>query len=257
MNAPPYLSAPGLDHSGVRHGFFSRAGGVSEGVYASLNTGPGSGDDPAAVSENRRRCAAAIGVEADALLTNYQVHSRDVVHADGPWADAPPKADALVTKTPKLALGVLAADCMPWLFVEPEARIIGAAHAGWRGALAGVLENTVAAMENLGANRTLIHAAVGPCMRQQNFEVGLELIDAFEKRHAGAEKFFAPGVSPDKRQLDLVGFGKWRLGAVGVEAIDDVEVCTLGESAHYFSYRASKRASAPDYGRNLSAIALL
>lgn len=257
MSAPPYLTAPGLDSAGVRHGFFSRAGGVSEGAYTSLNTGPGSGDDPAAVSENRRRCAAAIGVSADRLVTNYQVHSPDVVHVDGPWADAAPQADALVTTSPKLALGVLAADCMPWLFVDPDARIIGAAHAGWRGALAGVLENTIAAMENLGAERARIQAAVGPCMRQQNFEVGLELIDAFEKRHDGAAQFFASGAHENKRQLDLVGFGKWRLRAVGVEAIDDVEVCTLGESAHYFSYRASRRDGAPDYGRNLSTIALL
>lgn len=257
MSAPPCLAAPDLDQGGVRHGFFSRAGGVSKGVYASLNTGPGSGDDAATVSENRRRCAAAVGVAPDRLVTNYQVHSSDVVHVEGPHAKDAPRADALVTATPGLALGVLAADCMPWLFYEPDARIIGAAHAGWRGALAGVLENTVAAMENLGADRARIRAAVGPCMRQQNFEVGLELIDAFEKRHAGAEQFFAPGVRDDKRQLDLVGFGKWRLRAANVTALDDVEVCTLEKSDQYFSYRASMRAGAPDYGRNLSAIALL
>ena len=257
MTPPPFLTAPGLKDSDVRHGFFSRAGGVSGGVYASLNTGPGSGDDAAAILENRSRCAAAIGVTPNRLLTNYQVHSPDVVRVEGPWGKDIPRADALVTKTPGLALGVLAADCMPWLFYEPCARIIGAAHAGWRGALAGVLENTVAAMEKIGADRARILAAVGPCMRQQNFEVGLELIDAFEKRHAGAQQFFAPGVSDDKRQLDLVGFGKWRLHAVGAQAVDDVDVCTLGESEHYFSYRASKRAGAPDYGRNLSAIALL
>ncbi len=257
MSAPPCLTAPGLAQSGVRHGFFSRHGGVSDGVYASLNTGPGSGDEPAAVSENRERCAAVFSVEPNHLLTNYQVHSADVVHVDGPWEKNAPQADGLVTKTPGLALGVLAADCMPWLFFDPEARIIGAAHAGWRGALAGVLENTVATMESLGAVRAHIRAAVGPCMRQQNFEVGLELIDAFTERHAGAEQFFARGASDDKRQLDLVGFGKWRLRAVGVDAIDDTDVCTLAENDHYFSYRASKRAGAADYGRNLSAIALL
>ncbi len=198
-----------------------------------------------------------IGVEPDRLLTNYQVHSPDVVHVQRPWADNSPKADALVTKTPGLALGVLAADCMPWLFLDPTARVIGAAHAGWRGALAGVLENTVAAMEGLGAEPNRVRAAVGPCLRQQNFEVGLELIDAFVERHADAGQFFAPGVSADKRQLDLVGFGAWRLRAVGVETVDDVDVCTLGESARYFSYRASARRGDADYGRNLSAIALL
>ncbi len=257
MTAPPHLTAPGLDEDGVGHGFFSRVGGVSKGAYASLNTGPGSGDDPAAVAENRKRCAALIGVAPDRLLTNYQVHSPDVVHVEGPWKDNPPKADALVTKTRGLALGVLAADCMPWLFLDPTARVIGAAHAGWRGALAGVLENTVAAMETLGADPARIRAAAGPCLRQQNFEVGLELLDAFMERHADTEQFFAPGARDDKRLLDLVGFAKLRLRAVGVAAIDDVNVCTLGEREHYFSYRASKRDGAPDYGRNLSAIALL
>ncbi len=257
MTAPPFLKAPALEENGVRHGFFSRAGGVSGGVYASLNTGPGSGDDPVAVAENRSRCAMAVSVGENHLLTNYQVHSATVVTVDHPWETAPPEADGLVTKTPGLALGVLAADCMPWLFLDPGARIVGAAHAGWRGALAGVLENTVEAMEALGADRARIRAAVGPCMRQHNFEIGLELVDAFTQKHPAAEGFFAPGAGDEKRQLDLVGFGAWRLREVGVQTIDDVNVCTLAESERYFSYRGSKRAGAPNYGRNLSAIALL
>lgn len=257
MTAPPFLTTPLLDRDGVRHGFFSRAGGVSTGVYASLNTGPGSEDDPAAIAENRARCAAALGVEPDHLLTNYQIHSPTVVQVDGPWTDAAPQADGLVTKTPGLALGVLAADCMPWLFSDPEARIIGAAHAGWRGALAGVLENSVDAMETLGADRTRIRAALGPCLRQQNFEVGVELLDAFTEKHAGADQFFGPGAHAEKRQLDLAGFGAWRLRAVGVTAIDDLNVCTLAEKDNYFSYRGSRRDGNADYGRNLSAIALL
>jgi len=257
VSAPPFLTAQGLRGDGVRHGFFSREGGVSKGDYASLNTGPGSADDPAAIAENRNRCAETLGVAPANLLTNYQVHSANVVTVTGPWEAKPPEADALVTERPGLALGVLAADCMPWLFFEPEARIIGAAHAGWRGALAGVLENTVAAMTDLGADPAHIRAAVGPCMRQPNFEVGAELLDAFTEKHAGADQFFARGVSPDKRQLDLAGFGAWRLRDVGVTAIDDLEVCTLGDAAHYFSYRGSRRAGAADYGRNLSAIALV
>lgn len=257
MSAPPFLTARGLRGDGARHGFFSRAGGVSKGDYASLNTGPGSADDPAAIAENRKRCAEALGVTPAQLLTNYQVHSATVVTVSGPWDAKPPEADALVTDRPGLALGVLAADCMPWLFFEPETRIIGAAHAGWRGALAGVLENTVAAMADLGADPARIRAALGPCMRQPNFEVGTELLDAFTEKHAGADRFFAPGVSPNKRQLDLAGFGAWRLRSVGVTAIDDLEVCTLGEAANYFSYRGSRRAGAADYGRNLSTIALV
>ena len=257
MSAVPFLTSPRLDVSGVKHGFFSRLGGLSTGIYTSLNAGPGSNDDQTAVAQNRARCADALEVEADALLTNYQIHSADVVTVDRRQQHDTPRADSLVTKTPGIALGVLAADCMPWLFLDPDARIIGAAHAGWRGALAGVLENTVAAMEKLGAKRPLIRAAVGPCLRQPNFEVGLELVEAFTDKFTDAEEFFAPGVRANKRQLDLVGFGAARLRSAGVEKIDDIGVCTLAEPDRYFSYRDTRRRGAADYGRNLSAIALL
>ena len=254
---PPFLTSSALEVEGVAHGFFSRAGGVSDGIYTSLNTGPGSNDIPANIVENRRRCAETINVAGDRLLTNYQVHSADVITVTTPWTDGPPKADALVTRATGLGLGVLAADCMPWLFVDPEARIIGAAHAGWRGALAGVLENTVDAMENIGASREHICAALGPCLRQPNFEVGLDLVEIFQAKHPESGRFFASGISNEKRQLDLAGFGAWRLREAGVSEIDDLEICTLAEPERYFSYRASRHSGEDDYGRNLSAIALL
>ena len=263
--APPFLTAPGLEaaewrEAGFAHGFFGREGGVSQGLYASLNTGHGSNDETGAVAENRRRCAAALGVAPDRLVTAHQTHSADAVFIDAPWPDAPAQADALVTTTRGLALGALAADCMPWLLADAEAGVIASAHAGWRGALAGVLENTVALMARHGAKPGRIRAALGPCLRQPNFEVGLELVDAFEERFDGAGRFFAPDARPDKRRLDLAGFGAWRLAECGVAVIDDTGACTLGEPSRYFSYRDEKRrapeGASIDYGRNLSAIAL-
>jgi hypothetical protein len=256
MTAPLYLVAPLLDQPGIAHGFFTRDGGVSSPPYQTLNTGPGSNDRPEDIVENRRRCALALGVAPERLLTAYQVHSPDVKVVTVPWPDGAEKADGLVTKTPGLALGVLAADCMPFLFADAEAGVIGAAHAGWRGALAGVLENTIAAMRSLGAKPERIAAAVGPCLRQPNFEAGLDLLETFIAKHPESERFFAPGLTPDKRQLDLVGFGRWRLAQSGVKQLDDLGLCTLAGPNRFFSYRAMRRASEADYGRNLSAIAL-
>lgn len=254
--SPPHLKSDLLSEKNLRHAFFGRHGGVSKEHYASLNTGFGSDDNYADVAENRRRCAGVLGVIPERLLTVHQTHSPDVIVVESPWDGAPEQADAMVTTTPRLAIGVLAADCMPWLFADPEAGVIGAAHAGWRGALAGVLENTVSKMENLGARRDRIRAVVGPCMRQPNFEVGLDLLQAFTQKYPQAEQFFAPGVSPEKRQLDLVGFGKWRLAGNGVSQFDDINRCTLGAPDEYFSYRALIRQGFKDYGRNLSAICL-
>lgn len=253
----PSLTSNLLEAPGVRHGFFGRAGGISEGVFASLNTGVGSSDDSGAVAENRRRCAEALGVAPTHLLTNYQIHSNTVLIVDGPPKDGRQKADGLVTATPGLALGALAADCMPWLFHDREADIIGAAHAGWRGALAGVLENTIAAMVSLGANPENIRGCLGPCLHQANFEVGLDLVDAFQEKFSESARFFAPGINDEKRQFDLAQFGMWRLRESGVHQCDDINQCTLGQSDQYFSYRASRRRDEADYGRNLSAIALL
>lgn len=256
MSAPPFITAPKLGEAGAVHGFFSRAGGVSEGVFATLNAGPRSGDDSAAIRENRRRCAAALGVEAGRLMTLRQVHSARVVAVSKPFAGEPPEADALVTTIPGLALGVLAADCMPFLLVDPEAQVIAAAHAGWRGALAGVLEATVEAMTELGGRVERIVAALGPCLRQPDFETGMDVVDAFTRKFPQAERFFAPGVHPEKRQLDLAGFGFWRLAECGLSQFDDIEISTLSACDSYFSYRATRRAGSADYGRNLSAIAL-
>jgi len=257
---PAFLSAALLDQPGVRHGFFGRDGGISTGAYAGLNTGPGPssgfGDDKADVAENRRRCAQILAVAPDHLLTAYQTHSSDVLIVDKPWDGAPARADAMVSATPGLAIGALAADCMPFLFLDPGARIIGAAHAGWRGALGGVLENTVAKMASLGADPENIRAAVGPCMRQPDFEVGVDLLEQFVSKYPESIRFFAPGASDDKRQLDLAGFGAWRLSNCGVTNIEDMGVCTLAAPDRYFSYRAVKRAGGMVYGRNLSAIAL-
>lgn len=250
------MTAPYLQSSlPASHGFFGRAGGVSEGMFASLNAGPGSADDPARVAENRRRCRDALG--AAHLLTLFQIHSPAAVIVTEPWEGAGPRADGMATRLKGVALGVLAADCMPFLFVDAEAEVIGAAHAGWRGALAGVLGATIAAMTTLGARPHRIQAALGPCLRQPNFEVGLDVVEAFSSKHPEAERFFAPGVSPEKRQFDLAGYGRADLARAGVTTLADLGVCTLGEKEAYFSYRASRRAGDPDYGRNLSAIALV
>jgi len=255
--SPPCLKTPDLE---IPHGFFSREGGVSSGIYASLNAGAGSKDTPNLVSENRSRCMNALG--AKHLITLYQIHSSDVIVVETPWQNNPPQADGFVTKTPSLALGILTADCMPFLFADTSAGVIGAAHAGWRGALGttdkegGVLENTLEKMISLGADPQNIKAALGPCLRQKNFEVGLDLLEAFTGKYPKAERFFISGMRPEKRQFDLAGFGRWRLAEKGVTQLDDMEVCTLGEKEKYFSYRASRRVSEPDYGRNLSAIVL-
>jgi hypothetical protein len=251
---PPSRRSTLLARAGAAHGFFGREGGVSTGIFSSLNVGLGSSDDPASTGENRRRCREALG--ARHLLTLYQIHSDDAVVVTQPWDGQGPKADGMATRVKGVALGVLAADCMPFLFFDAHAEVIGAAHAGWRGALAGVLEATVAAMVSIGAAPDRLVAAVGPCMRQENFEVGLDVLSAFTAKYPQAEQFFAPGVSAEKRQLDLVGFGRSRLAAAGVSALDDAGVCTVANADAYFSYRMSRRNGDADYGRNLSAIAL-
>lgn len=250
----PHLQSQLLSNAGAAHGFFGRAGGVSTGIYSSLNAGLGSADDPANTAENRLRCRETLG--AGHLLTLHQIHSPEIVIVTEPWTGQGPRADGMATRLKGVALGVLAADCMPFLFIDAEAEVIGAAHAGWRGALAGVLEATVRAMVSIGANAENIVAAVGPSLRQPNFEVGLDVLETFTQKYPDTDQFFAPGASPDKRQFDLVGFGRARLAAAGVGALDDIGVCTLADSDAYFSYRASRRANEPDYGRNLSAIAL-
>lgn len=242
---------------GIRHGFFTRIGGVSEGVYESLNGGVGSEDAPAKVTENRARMARSLGVPAERFLTCYQIHSPEVVVAETPWsANDRPRADAIVTRVPNLAIGVSTADCGPVLFADPEARVIGAAHAGWRGALTGVIEHTVAAMEKLGAKRNRIVAAAGPMIRQPNYEVGQDLIDRFIAIEPSAARFFKPASRPGHSMFDLAGFIVSRLRRANVAEIDDLGHCTYADPAQFYSYRRTTHRAEPDYGRHINAITL-
>jgi YfiH family protein len=242
--------------SGLRHAFFTREGGVSQGIYNSLNAGIGSQDDPVHVVENRRRMAEIMGVSPSNFLSLYQVHSPDAVIADGAWdAASRPRADAIVTKTPGLAIGVTAADCGPILFADPRARVIGAAHAGWKGALTGVLEKTVDAMETLGSRRGDIAAAVGPLIRQQSYEVGAEFVARFTKDDPGHARFFVPSVRDGHALFDLGGFIRMRLERAGVMTIDDTGIDTYADG-RFFSYRRSVHRKEPDFGRHVHAIVL-
>ena len=248
---PPHRRSARL---GAPHGFFGCQGGVSEGAYDSLNCGPGSDDAPEAVAENRDRVRRALG--ADALVTAHQVHSARAAFVDAPWTGGAPQADALLTDRPGLAVGALAADCMTVLFQADS--LVAAAHAGWRGSLAGILEATVAAMEARGADRARIACAFGPCLRFESFEVGDDLIEAVTAKHPKAERFFLPAPKRGKHLYDHAAFGRWRLEAAGVDParIDDVGGNTLSRRDGCFSYRGSRAAGEADYGRNLSAICL-
>ncbi|MBS0529320.1 MAG: peptidoglycan editing factor PgeF [Proteobacteria bacterium] len=241
---------------GLRHAFFTREGGVSKGIYESLNAGVGSQDDPADVAENRRRMAEVMGVAPENFLSLYQIHSPDVVIAGEAWdAASRPRADAIVTQTPGLAIGASAADCGPILFADPQARIIGAAHAGWKGALTGVLESTLDAMEKLGARRGDIVAAIGPLIRQQSYEVGAEFVDRFTQADADHARFFVPSARDGHAMFDLGGFIRMRLDRAGVLLIDDTGIDTYADE-RFFSYRRSVHRKEPDYGRHVHAIAL-
>ena len=252
------LQAPSLTVlDGVRHAFFTREGGVSEGVYATLNAGVGSHDEPARVAENRARMAAALGVAADALLTAYQVHSADVVIAETPWAAAArPRADAIVTQVPGLAIGVSTADCGPVLLADETARVVAAAHAGWRGALAGVTDATIAAMERLGAKRARIIAAIGPMIRQPSYEVGADLVDQFIAADAANARFFGAAAGAGHAMFDLAGYVAARLAAAGVGRIEDLGACTYADARRFFSFRRTTHRGEPDYGRHVNAIVL-
>ncbi len=250
--ASPLLSAvPGL-----RHAFFTREGGVSEGLYAGLNGGLGSGDDPVRVLENRRRMAGHLGVGPEQFLNVHQIHSPDAVIATGPWqGPARPKADAIVTRQEGLAIGVTTADCGPILLVDPNARVIGAAHAGWKGALTGVLESTIETMEWLGAERGRMIAAIGPMIRQESYEVGGEFVARFIEADADNAVFFLPSMREGHAMFDLAGFIRMRLERAGVLMIDDIGIDTYSDE-RFFSYRRSVHRKEPDYGRLVHAIAL-
>jgi YfiH family protein len=253
MSAPPYETARVL--AGVKHGFFGREGGVSSGIYASLNAGTGSNDDPANVLENRRRIAAAFGIERNHLTGVHQVHSPTAVFIDASWPGDRPRADALVTTTPNLAISILTADCTPILFADRDAGVIGAAHAGWRGAIGGVIENTVRLMEENGAERGRIAAAIGPCIHQSSYEVGPEFEAEFTAADASFARFFVPGAG-DRFHFDLPGFCASRLEAADIAQIETLPLDTYAESTRLHSHRRSVHEKAGDYGRNCSVIML-
>jgi YfiH family protein len=241
----------------IRHGFFTREGGVSQGLYASLNAGLGSHDAPENVGENRARMAAALGVGREHLVTAYQVHSPDVVVAETPWTRAEaPRADAVVTRVPGLAVGVTTADCGPVLFADAEAGVVGATHAGWKGALTGVVEATLAAMERLGAARSRITAALGPMIRQPSYEVGPELVARFTRAADDDARFFQPSPRPGHSLFDLAGLIVARLGRAGIARYEDLGQCTYADPSRFFSYRRATHRREPDYGRHISAIAI-
>lgn len=238
----------------LTHGFFGRAGGASSGVFVGLNCGHGSSDQTEAVALNRRRVAAAMGIDADSLVGVTQIHSASVVRIDGPGTDRP-TADALVTDRPGLALSVLTADCAPVLLADREGGVVGAAHAGWKGALGGVIEATVEAMAGLGARTNRIAAAVGPTISQKSYEVGPEFLDTFMAEDDRALRFFASGPG-DRMQFDLPGFVLWRLREAGVTRAEWTRHCTYADPARFFSYRRATHLREADYGRLISAIRL-
>ena len=247
------------DYAGIAHAFFTREGGVSGGIYASLNCGAGSDDRPEHVLENKRRAAAALGFGENALTTLYQVHSADVVTVSDPAEVRAnrPKADGMATDRPDVVLGILTADCAPVLFADPANRVIGAAHAGWRGALSGVIEATVRAMESLGAQRRSIAAAAGPCIAQASYQVGPDFPDAFLADDPANAVFFAPDQEDNgKHRFDLRGYVQSRLETTGIAAADALDIDTYAEDSHFFSYRRTCHRGEADYGRGLSAIAL-
>jgi len=251
------IKATTLDLDGIRHGFFTRDGGVSGGLYTSLNGGVGSNDDAGHVAENRARMARALGVAPERFLTCYQIHSPQVVVVETPWtAETRPRADAIVTRMRDLAIGVSTADCGPVLLADPKARVIGAAHAGWRGALTGVVEAAIGAMEQLGARRGEIRAVLGPMIRQQNYEVGTDLIARFGAEDPASNRFFAPALRDGHALFDLAGYIGSRLGRAGIRSVEDLGHCTYADPAQFFSFRRTTHRGEADYGRHVNAIAL-
>jgi len=257
MSEVPILASPLLAAvPGVRHAFFTRQGGVSEGVYASLNVGRGSSDEPADVAENRARTAGMFGRDVGALATCYQIHSARAVIAAAAFGADPPQADGVATRTPGLICGALAADCAPVLIADAEAGVVAALHAGWRGALAGIVAATVEAMISAGAAPARMAAAVGPCIGPASYEVGLEFLRGFVDVDPDNERFFVPGVGSDKRRFDLPAYVLSRLGAAGVARAEWIGRDTYAEPDLFFSNRRAVHRGEGDYGRLLSAIML-
>ncbi len=240
---------------GIAHGFGTREGGVSTGIYASLNCGVGSNDNQDRVAENRTRFAGYLGTSPDSLVTPYQIHSADVVVVEEPWARADaPRADAVVTAQANLAIAISTADCEPVLFADSQAKIVGAAHAGWRGALSGVLEATLDAMEQLGAQRTRISACIGPAISQTAYEVGDEFEEQFLKEDETSACFFHRASQKERVHFDLTGYAAARLQTAGAGSVEDLYLCTYRDTARFFSYRRACHQNEADYGRQISAI---
>lgn len=260
----PILKSDALDLPGIVHGFFGRRGGVSTGIFASLNCGPGSGDDRAKVIENRRRAAEALA-PGTRLVTLGQIHGIAIVTVERPWpigetqqddAKCIPLGDGMVTAIPGIALGILTADCAPVLFADAAAGIVGAAHAGWKGALSGVLEAAIAAMERLGARRSRIAAAIGPTISQANYEVGAEFYTRFRDADSANARFFIASGRPEHFRFDLEFYVHARLAAAGLARVTAAAACTYAREGDFFSYRRATHAREPDYGRQISAISL-
>jgi hypothetical protein len=254
MEADPVETLRSRALEGISHGFLGRRGGVSEGVCAGLNVGLGSSDDRASILENRRRALAAVAPGAK-LVTLHQVHSAEAVYVTAPYADdGRPRADSMVSARPGLALGILTADCAPVLLADRQAGVVGAAHAGWKGALGGVVEATVAEMERRGASRGRIAAAVGPCIARRSYEVDESFLRRFAEADPEHERFFAPG-REGHRQFDLEGFVVSRLAAAGLARIEALGEDTYSQQDRFFSYRRSTHKGEADYGRQISLIA--
>lgn len=255
-HAPIALHSPHLSSNPqIRHAFFTRQGGVSEGLYASLNGGQGSADDPANVAANRARMAAHLGVAPRHFLSTYQVHSADCLVVAAPF-DERPKADGMVTATPGLALAIGTADCGPLLFADSAAHVIGACHAGWKGALSGIVETTIAQMVALGANSNRIHVAIGPMLSQKNYEVGPEFIAQFLDHDATNKDFFVPSHREAHGMFDLPAYLRRRLERANVGGVEDLALCTYADETRFYSYRRMTHRKEADYGRLISAIAL-
>lgn len=240
---------------GIAHAFFGRQGGVSTGIYTSLNCGPGSGDDRANVIENRRRALGPLTAAEAPLVTLHQVHGAHVVRVEEYWKpEASPRADAMVTNVTGVALGILTADCAPILLADTEARVVAAAHAGWKGALAGIIESALAEMERLGARREVVVAAIGPCISQPAYEVGEEFRRGMLEDDPESAVFFIPSTLADHWRFDLPGFAQRRLREAGVRDISCLGLCTYASEAAFYSYRRACHRGENDYGRQLSAI---
>jgi len=246
-----------LENKAIAHGFFTRKGGVSEGLYYGLNCGPGSNDEPEKVTENRSRAMAMIGQPATALRTVYQIHSTEVLVLNHKKELTPrPKADAMVTNIPELALGILTADCIPVLFADVENGVIGAAHSGWKGAVGNISARVVEKMIDLGAARSQIQVAIGPAIAQKSYEVGPEFPEPFFQSDAAAQRFFVPSENPGRHMFDLTGFVQAELEKLCVGEIELLDNDTCAEEDLFFSYRRMVKRGETDYGRQLSAIAL-